>query len=377
MLTAKVGKEIINCLDTKYDRYRLKQWSSKGILKCPVCNEKYEYCHGEVVPPYFRHVVKECNGYYSEQETDEHRSGKILLYEWIKNQEGVSEVNLEHWIPETKQRPDIYFEFNNEKCVIEFQCSPIASEFIIRRELYRLAGIHDIWILGIDKYNIEICSGEPNHMKRYKLIEKELLNNSLIYLDVKRKAIITDLNILDINKKLENSIAYFQLSNKKEFDLFSEYLSNKMSFVIESINNFIFDNGIKINNELNSMLSDIKDTYINNYDDIMKDRKRRHDNLLKFKDKYNNDEIVSTYVGEIGNDTTLNVLLMEKIYFKTYKSTLYKFVTEDGDLLTWLTSLRPNISVGDYAVLSGKVKAHLEYENIKQTRMVRCKTIKF
>lgn len=94
----------------------------------------------------------ECKDQYSEPETEEHLNGKRDLYEWICQQENVKNAVLEGWIPETKQRPDIMFEYNNRKYVIEYQCSPIASEYLERHELYKTAGIHDIWICGTEKY---------------------------------------------------------------------------------------------------------------------------------------------------------------------------------------------------------------------------------
>ena len=90
----------------------LKKWSKKKILLCPVCGKPYEYCHGEVKTPYFRHMDKaECEDKYSESETEEHLNGKRDLYEWIKKQNGVENAVLEGWIPETKQRPDIMFNY--------------------------------------------------------------------------------------------------------------------------------------------------------------------------------------------------------------------------------------------------------------------------
>ena len=93
----------------------------------------------------------ECE-FYSEPETEEHIQGKIALYEWIKEQKGVTNAVLEGWISETKQRPDIMFTYNGELWVIEYQCSPIATEYVERHELYQAAGIHDIWICGKEKY---------------------------------------------------------------------------------------------------------------------------------------------------------------------------------------------------------------------------------
>lgn len=153
MLTALIGDEIINCYDGTHTKEQLKKWSKKKILLCPACGKPYEYCHGHIKDPYFRHMEKEeCKDKYSESETEEHLVGKRDLYEWIKKQYGVVNATLEAWIPETKQRPDIMFEYNDKKYVIEYQCSPIASEYIERHELYKTAGICDIWICGTEKY---------------------------------------------------------------------------------------------------------------------------------------------------------------------------------------------------------------------------------
>lgn len=94
----------------------------------------------------------ECEDKYSEPETKEHLNGKRDLFEWIKKQDGVTNAVLERWIPETKQRPDIMFEYNRQKYVLEYQCSPIATEYVERHELYKASGIIDIWILGTEKY---------------------------------------------------------------------------------------------------------------------------------------------------------------------------------------------------------------------------------
>lgn len=153
MLSCLLNKQRINCCDGLYSKEELKKWAAKKILLCPACGKPYEYCHGKVKSPYFRHMDKEqCEDKYSEAETEEHVKGKKDLYEWIRKQDGVTDVILEGWIPATKQRPDIMFKYNGEQCVIEYQCTPISSEYFERHELYKAAGIKDIWILGIDKY---------------------------------------------------------------------------------------------------------------------------------------------------------------------------------------------------------------------------------
>lgn len=162
ILTCKLGNEIINCYDGTHNKEQLKKWSSKKILLCPVCGKPYEYCHGKVKTPYFRHMDKnECEDRFSESETEEHLNGKRDLFEWIKKQKGVTNAVLEGWIPETKQRPDIMFEYGDKKYVIEYQCSSIATEYVERHDLYKAVGITDIWIAGYEKYF------KPNSRHKY------------------------------------------------------------------------------------------------------------------------------------------------------------------------------------------------------------------
>lgn len=153
LLTGLLRNEIINCYDGTHTRDELKKWCKKRIILCPACGNPYEYCHGKIKIPYFRHADKTmCQDKYGEPETEEHLIGKRDLFIWIKAQDDVTDAVLEGWIPETKQRPDIMFKYHNKLYVIEYQCSPISSEWIERHDLYQAAGIHDIWICGTEKY---------------------------------------------------------------------------------------------------------------------------------------------------------------------------------------------------------------------------------
>ena len=225
MLTCKVGNTIINCFDGKYDKHTLKKWDEEKRLICPDCGKLYEYCHGQVVTPYFRHKEKEeCDRSYSEPETQEHIRGKLILYNWLKTLEQsglISDVILEAYIPETRQHPDLFFIMNGQKCVIELQCSPLSTKFLERHELYKLAGIKDIWIMGLEKYNIQICDNKIIHSKRYKTIEEYCS----LYLDVK-------------NSKLIYNGKHLWKDNLSE-----KFINNR--YIIDDINKFtIKDNNI-------------------------------------------------------------------------------------------------------------------------------------
>ena len=196
ILTCKLGNEIINCYDGTHNKEQLKKWSSKKILLCPVCGKPYEYCHGKVKTPYFRHMDKnECEDRFSEPETEEHLIGKRDLFEWIKKQNGVTNAVLEGWIPETKQRPDIMFEYCGKRYVLEYQCSPIASEYYDRHDLYKSSGIIDIWICGTEKY--------LGSNKRLNTLEE----NARIYYDAKNKLLYQMDNLSEKDVKEIQKIA--------------------------------------------------------------------------------------------------------------------------------------------------------------------------
>lgn len=247
MLTCKLGNNLINCYDGNYSKEQFKKWSNKNILICPVCGKVYEYCHGEVVSPYFRHKDKEmCEDRYSEPETDEHISGKIKLYEWIKKQDGITDVVLEGWIPETKQRPDVMFKYNNNQYVIEYQCSPISTEYHERHTLYRTAGISDIWICGTDKY---LEKDETGKTFRTKEIEKQ----TNYHFDSSFNIFIFNEECFDIPKLYSacERFNYHKECNRENFD--GEIIRDYSKFYIGLDNVVFFDEKIQF-----------KDGYIKN-----------------------------------------------------------------------------------------------------------------
>ena len=178
MLSCIIGNKSINSFD--YEESKLREWSNKQILRCPECDERVIYCKGDYKIPYFKHeVASDCVGNkYYEPMTEEHVNGIKTLYERLKNMEGIENLEVEKYIKNTKQRPDIYFEYKGERYCIEYQCSPISTQYNKRHELYELEGIKDIWILGTEKYNFEGFIETDKHIKfkekKIKAIEDEI-----------------------------------------------------------------------------------------------------------------------------------------------------------------------------------------------------------
>ena len=240
MLTAKINNNLINCYDGKYSKEELKAWASKDIIKCPVCGKSYEYCHGQINTPYFRHKDKaECDYLYSEPETEEHIKGKLTLYNWIKKQDGITNAVLEAWIPETKQRPDIMFEYGGSKWVIEYQCSPIATEYITRHKLYQAGGINDIWICGTENYKIDSARKVMEYLIGiYYDVNKDELHvnqNSLSFVSIHKmisvsyknpKIFTYKLSDLKFENNFYSSIPCYDdlcLSEENNWAIFNEY----------------------------------------------------------------------------------------------------------------------------------------------------------
>ncbi len=125
----------------------------------------------------------------TEPETEEHRAGKLLLARWMRERVPDAEITIEAHLPATGQRADILLEMKPSlvrhapgeapasiaselpaqravrspseppalvsaelqprRIAVEFQCANLsAREWRRRHQLYREAGIEDLWILG-------------------------------------------------------------------------------------------------------------------------------------------------------------------------------------------------------------------------------------
>lgn len=356
MLTCLVGKNMINTFTYKDEK--LRDWSNKGMLKCPVCGEKMLYCHGDFKIPYFRHEKNsDCPDIYSEGVTEEHINGIKLLYDWLNNQEDVSDIELEKWIPETRQRPDIYFKFNGEEYVIEYQCSPIATKYNERHDLYRLNNIKDIWILGVNKYSI----GKYNSIKgidadliidnmKLKTIELEICNanDEIIYLnetgdiykcydvDMYSKT-ITDCSrykIFNINK---STLEFNKSTNNYKFNEILNQINNSCKKINTTYNNkcnyscrySVYSQGININ-------------IINNYYTQRKIVVNYNDNInVKelLKEEYNIlDNMLSEYKFMLGETEKLN-----DIYKKVNNNCRFELIDSNSSYYDYCIEFKSNI----------------------------------
>ena len=106
---------------------------------CPGCKGRVQLKKGKLIAAHFAHVALEDCQSFSEGETTEHLSGKLLLHQWAPNSE------LEAYLPELKQRPDVLWG----NIAFEFQCSSLSFErFLERTEIYVSHRYYPWWLLG-------------------------------------------------------------------------------------------------------------------------------------------------------------------------------------------------------------------------------------
>ncbi|KMJ58156.1 hypothetical protein AB685_09550 [Bacillus sp. LL01] len=118
------------------------------LFYCPACDSTLRLKKGQVRKIHFAHINDSCKA-SSESETLYHLEGKAKLYESLLH---YKKTTLEHYIPSTNQRADVFVETDNRQYAFEFQCSNLSqSEFNRRTKLYEREGIRPIWIIGKDK----------------------------------------------------------------------------------------------------------------------------------------------------------------------------------------------------------------------------------
>lgn len=129
------------------DEKKLQIMRKKERFFCPVCRREVQLKLGKQKRWHFAHKkVNQCL-ISSEPESAYHMRGKEQLYSWLISQG--FHVEIEHYLPEIRQRPDLFIERNGRQIAIEYQCASLSTEQLLKRtRSYWKAGIQIIWILG-------------------------------------------------------------------------------------------------------------------------------------------------------------------------------------------------------------------------------------
>lgn len=126
-------------------RNEITKFRNNRMFYCPECDEQVIIKAGRKVVAHFAHQVKSNCAYGGEGEY--HEQGKYMLYQWLVSQNIPAE--LEVYLPEIKQRPDILVTLHGKRIAVEFQCAKVSSRIIRQRNIgYKKANVIPIWILG-------------------------------------------------------------------------------------------------------------------------------------------------------------------------------------------------------------------------------------
>ncbi|WP_407372434.1 competence protein CoiA [Carnobacterium sp.] len=188
LIAVSKGNQYINALDVQ------KNPKQKRDYYCPSCKEPVFLKKGAVKQAHFTHFQKNDCTVFSEGETQEHISGKKILFRWFTQQE--IPCQLEAYLPNLKQRPDLLVWLDDQTPVaIEFQCSTLSVERMIERTLgYTEKGYKVYWILGQNfHFKNKLTSFQRLFIQEHKKIGCYFLelhietNDMVIHYDISQK----------------------------------------------------------------------------------------------------------------------------------------------------------------------------------------------
>jgi competence protein CoiA len=230
MLIARLSNgELFSLLD-KNNVDELRDLRYRSEFYCPGCKEAVMLKLGVKKRPHFAHFKQSNCHAYSEPESSYHLEGKKLLYEWLEDQSLL--VELEKYLPDLAQIPDLYLTYKGSQIALEYQCSTIPQDIFLRRTSgYLKKEITPIWILG-DK---RITQVTPNIIQ---LHEMDLLTARTFKNSSKQLYIFT---INPFNKRFTIYSNIYPLTYTRAFATTNSLLFSSISFqnIVKPLNSAV------------------------------------------------------------------------------------------------------------------------------------------
>lgn len=97
--------------------------------------------------------------------------------------------------------------------------------------------------------------------------------------------------------------------------------------------------------------------------------------LRKQREKYKDSEKLSGYVGVIKQRITMDLTFLNEYTFDSKFGTahIYKFLDQNSNVIIWKSNNWMGFDQGVSYTITGTIKEHKEYGDIKQTHITRCK----
>ncbi|MDP4147156.1 MAG: competence protein CoiA family protein [Bacillota bacterium] len=175
-----------------------KEWkiaSKNGELFCEECGKEVtlRIRDPQKRVPHFSHKVTDEKCPYNNnptRESEEHKKGKMVLYNYFKDKYKDIDINLNHRFP-NKRRTDLLIEFNSgEKLAIEYQRTELdILDWQERQKEYEKLSVGILWLLS-GKEEILQIKEQQIEVSFFQQIMLNELDKIAVYLDVDKTRII-------------------------------------------------------------------------------------------------------------------------------------------------------------------------------------------
>lgn len=165
MLVALTGNQEIFQLTPSITETSLYELRQTTTFYCPQCKESLHLKIGRIKIPHFAHVKNsQCESLFSDGESLTHLLGKQQLYTFFQQ---YGDVQLEPYLQQLHQRPDLLLTLPHRRYAIEFQCSRITPDVLAARtDGYFQHRITPLWLYQT-----------PNEQMKQQGISKVSLNH--------------------------------------------------------------------------------------------------------------------------------------------------------------------------------------------------------
>ncbi len=140
---------MLTALDHQHHLILANDASRATHYYCPGCRHMVTLRKGQRVVAHFAHQPGNRCNVTTESESQQHLTGKWQMSHFFQH----TGVQLEPYLSDIQQRPDLLLTRNGKHVAIEFQCSPLSpAKLAARNAGYQKINVTPVWVLGDHYY---------------------------------------------------------------------------------------------------------------------------------------------------------------------------------------------------------------------------------
>lgn len=190
-----------------------KEWKiagANGKLICEECGREVQLRVNDIKKrvPHFSHKITDEKCPFSSdaiRESEEHKKGKMLLYNYLKERYLGTNPIVNYRFP-NRRRADLYIEFNNgDKLAIEYQRTELdILDWQERHEEYTKSNINVLWLLSGKEEKLKLKEKQIE-ITFFQQIMLNELDKVVVYLDVDTSKVVFAKNMRYSDPFVENN----------------------------------------------------------------------------------------------------------------------------------------------------------------------------